>query len=231
MKREVSMPFDEKLWVFDKAETFALSGWLTQAETIRREMNRLVFSAWKQITEEQALSKSVLRRYVGYRHTQKALVDREAIGVHGGTYAEELIASIVRARVMQKFPNEIEIHQNRWDKTAKREADICFLRKGKLAVVIEVKSALTKEEWKRVAQIKEDYNKLEEPPSYWLLAIRADALDDVLEKAVNEDSSCCVLSKQGRRMFELPEDDLRVWKPLEPWLDRLMSSLKSEKDL
>jgi hypothetical protein len=149
--------------------------------------------------------------------------------VHGGTYAEELIASIVRARVIQEFPNHVQIHQNRWDKTAKREADICLLRKDRLAVVIEVKSALTKEEWKRVAQIKEDYNRLDNPPNYWLLAIRADALDATLEKAVDEDARCCVLSKQGRKMFELPEHDLRVWKPLEPWLDKLMSSLKSEK--
>jgi hypothetical protein len=79
------MSFDEKLWVLDKSETFALSGWLTQAGTIRREMSRLVFSHWEKITEEQALSKSVLRRYVGYWHTHKALLDREANGVHGGT--------------------------------------------------------------------------------------------------------------------------------------------------
>jgi hypothetical protein len=96
------MSFDEKLWVLDKSETFALSGWLTQAETIRRELNRLAFSHWEQIKEEQALSKSILRRYVGYWHTHKALVDREAIGVHAGTYAEELIASIARARVLRR---------------------------------------------------------------------------------------------------------------------------------
>ena len=83
--------------------------------------------------------------------------------------------------------------------------------------MIEVKSALTKEEWKRAAQIKEDYDRLDNPPSYWLLAIRADALDATLEKAVDEDARCCVLSKHGRKM------------PLEPWLDKLMSSLKSEK--
>jgi hypothetical protein len=223
------MSFDEKLWMLDKSETFALSGWLTQAETIRREMNRLVFSHWEKIKEEQALSKSVLRRYVGYWHTHKALVDREAIGVHGGTYAEELIASIVRARVVRQFPNELGLHQNRWDKIAKREADICLLHRGRLVVVIEIKSALTKEEWRKAAQIKEDYNKLDNPPTYWLLAIRADGLDAGLEEAIDRDAFCCVLSRQGRKIFELPEHDLKVWKPLEPWLDKLMSAVTLEK--
>jgi hypothetical protein len=221
------MPFDEKLWVLDKSETFALSGWLTQAETIRREINRLVFSHWEQIRDEQVLSRSVLRRYVGYWQTHKALVDREAIGVHGGTYAEELIASIVRARVTKDSLKNVEIQQNRWDRDAKREADICFLRDGKLVLVIEVKSALNREEWKRAGQIKEDYQKLADPPGYWLLAIRADALDSALEMAVNEDSSCCVLSKQGRKIVDLPEQDLKIWKPLEHWLDSLMASLKT----
>jgi len=216
------MSLDEKLWVLDKSETFALSGWLTQAETIRREMNRLVFSHWNQIKDEQALSKSVLRRYVGYWHTHRDLVDREAIGVHGGTYAEELIASIVRARVLKDCGKDIQIYQNRWDKDAKHEADICATRNKRLLLVIEVKSALTREEWKRTRQIKADYQKLANPPSYWLLAIRADSLDEVLQKAVNDDPSCCVLSKQGRKAFTLPGQDIEIWKPLENWLDALM---------
>lgn len=55
------MSVDEKLWVLDKSETFALSGWLTQAETICRKVNRLVFSHWDEVKKEQALSKSLLR--------------------------------------------------------------------------------------------------------------------------------------------------------------------------
>ena len=157
------MPLDEKLWVLDNSETFALSGWLTQAETIRREMNRLVFSHWDQAKEEQALSKSILRRYVRYWHTHRALVDREAIGVHGGTYAEELVASIVRARIQKDFGNDIQILQNHWDTVVKREADICALRHDKLLAVIEVKSALTKREWKKTRQTKEDHQKLSNP--------------------------------------------------------------------
>jgi len=47
------MSLDEKLWVLDKSETFALSGWLTQAESIRREMNRLVFSHWDQVKKSR----------------------------------------------------------------------------------------------------------------------------------------------------------------------------------
>ena len=101
-----------------------------------------------------------------------------------------------------------------------------MLRKDRLVVVIGIKSALTKEEWKRAANIKEDYKKLDSPPSYWLLAIRADSHDASLEKAVNEDDCCCVLSREGRKMLELPEHELKVWKPLEPWLDNLIASLK-----
>jgi hypothetical protein len=220
------MSFDEKLWVLDKSETFALSGWLTQAETIRRELNRLVFSHWEEITKEQALSKSVLRRYIGYWHTHKALVEREAIGVHGGTYAEELIASIVRARVLQEFGEEIQVRQSHRDKTAQREADICLLRKDKPVVVIEVKSELTKDEWEKIGIIKRDYQKLESRPSYWLLAIRASSLDDSLEKAVDDDACSCVLSKGGKKVLDIPEHKLQVWKPLEPWLDNLIASLK-----
>lgn len=219
------MPIDEKLWVLDKSETFALSGWLTQAETIRREANRLVFSHWDQIKTEQALSKSVVRRYIGYWNTYRALVEREAIGVHGGTYAEELIASILRARVAKDCEKDVQIHQSRWDKVAKREADICAIRNEELLVVIEVKSVLTKEEWGRTRQIKDDYQRLDRPPSYWLVAIRAEGLNEVLEKAVNDDSSCCVLSKQGRKIFTLPEQAIEIWKPLENWLDSLMATL------
>ena len=219
------MALDEKLWVLDKSETFALSGWLTQAETIRREMNRLVFSHWKQIKDEQALSKSVLRRYIGYTNTHRALVDRESIGTHGGTYAEELIASIVRARVEKDSQQGIQVHQNHWDKVAKREADICAMRNNKLLVVIEVKSVLTKEEWRQTRQIKEDYQKLDSPPSYWLIAIRADGLDESLEKALDDDPGSCVLSKQGKKIFTLPEQTLEIWKPLENWLDSLMDAL------
>lgn len=219
------MPLDEKLWVLDKSETFALSGWLTQAETIRREMNRLVFSHWDQVKEERALSKSILRRYVGYWHTYRALLDREAIGVHGGTYAEELVASVVRARVQRDFGNDMQILQNHWDKIVKREADICALRHDKLLVVIEVKSALTKDEWKKTRQTKEEYQKLSNPPGYWLLAMRADGLDEALQNAVNDDSTCCVLSKQGRKTFDLPEQSIEIWKPLENWLDALVKTL------
>jgi hypothetical protein len=224
--QHLGVPIDEKLWVLDKSETFALSGWLTQAETIRREMNRLVFSHWNQIRDEQALSKSVLRRYIGYTNTHRALVDRESIGTHGGTYAEELIASIIRARVARDFQEDIHIHQNLWDKIAKREADVCAMRNDKLLLVIEVKSVLTKEEWRKTRQIKEDYQKLESPPSYWLIAIRADGLDEPLEKALDDDSASCVLSKQGRKIFTLPEQKLEMWKPLENWLDVMMEALK-----
>jgi len=220
------MALDEKLWVLDKSETFALSGWLTQAETIRREMNRLVFSHWNQIKDEQALSKSVLRRYIGYSNTHRALIDRESIGTHGGTYAEELIASIVRGRVAKDSQQDIQLHQNRWDKVAKREADICAMRSDKLLVVIEVKSVLTKEEWRKTRQIKEDYQKLESPPSYWLIAIRGDGLDKPLEKALDDDPASCVLSKQGRKIFTLPEQSIEIWKPLENWLELLMDALK-----
>jgi len=222
------VPLDEKLWVLDKSETFALSGWLTQAETIRREMNRLVFAHWEQVKDEQALSKSVLRRYVGYTNTHRALINREAIGTHGGTYAEELIASIVRARVAKDSEDRVQVHQNRWDKTAQREADICLIMDSKTLVVIEVMSALTKEEWRKTRLIKEDYQKLDSPPSYWILAIRADGLDESLEKAVNDDPTCCVLSKQGRKIFTAPEQTLDIWKPLENWLDSLMAALKAK---
>jgi len=95
--------------------------------------------------------------------------------------------------------------------------------------VIEVKSELTKDEWKKIETIKEDYRKLDPPPTYWLLAIRAGALDPLLEKAINEDARCCVLSKEGKKVLDIPEHKLQVWKPLEPWLDNLVFSLKSPK--
>jgi len=141
------------------------------------------------------------------------LVDREAIGVHGGTYAEELIASIVRARVVQRFPNELELHQNRWDKTAKREADICLLHRGRLVVVIEIKSALTKEEWKKAAQIKEDYNKLDNPPNYWLLAIRADGLDSGLAQLSTETPAAVCFQGRGERYSSYQSTILKSGSP------------------
>lgn len=222
------MALDEKLWVLDKCETLALSGWLSEALTIRREMNLLVFDHWDKVKREKALSRSVLRRYVGYWNTHRALVDREAIGVHGGHYAEELIASVVRARI-KYVKKDVEIHQNRWDKIAKRESDICAIRKDKTVLVIEVKSALTKQEWEKTRQIKEIYQKLSDPPAYWLVALRVDALDAALEGAVDNDPTCCVLTKQGRGrkggdIFKLPEEKIEIWKTLEDWLDLLMDS-------
>jgi hypothetical protein len=222
------MSVDEKLWVLDKSETFALSGWLTQAETIRREINRLVFSHWDEVKKEQALSRSLLRRYIGYWHTHRELSEKEAMGVHGGTYAEDLVASVFRARIVRDCEENIQVFQNRWDKTVKREADICAVRDKQLLAVIEVKSALTREEWKRTRQTKEDYQKLPTPPSYWLLAIRADGLDPATKNVVADDASCCVLSAEGRKLFTLPEQGLEIWKPLEGWLDALIGSVLSD---
>jgi hypothetical protein len=219
------MSVDEKLWVLDKSETFALSGWLTQAETIRREINRLVLSHWDEVKKEQALSKSLLRRYIGYWHTHRDLSEKEAMGVHGGTYAEDLVASFFRARIVKDFGENLQVFQNHWDKTVKREADICAIRDKRLLAVIEVKSALTKEEWKRIRQAKEDYQKLPTPPSYWSLAIRADGLDPLIKNQVVDDPTCCVLSAEGRKAFMLPEQALEIWKPLENWLDTLMETL------
>ncbi len=94
--------------------------------------------------------------YVGYTNTHRALIEREAIGTHGGTYAEELIASIVRARVAKESEDGVQIHQNHWDKTTQREADICAILNKQILVVIEVsaKSALTKEEWRKLGKSK-----------------------------------------------------------------------------
>jgi hypothetical protein len=81
-----------------------------------------------------------------------------------------------------------------------------------LVVVIEIKSALTKAEWKKAAQIKEDYNKLDNPPNYWLLAIRADGLDSGLHSYRRRRLLLCAF-KAGRKIFELPEHDLKSGSP------------------
>lgn len=218
------MQINEKLWVLDKTETLALSAWLSEAESIRREINKLVFDHWDEAKDEKALSRSLLRRYVAYRHAYEALVQRESTGVHGGTYSEELIASVIRA----KFANttdEIEIRQSHWDRTAYREADICLLRGDQPLVVIEVKSALTKDELRKAAEARESWSKLPAPPSYWVAAIRAEGLDAKTEDEVNADPHCCVLSKQGRKILSLPEEKLEIWKPIEPWLDSLATAV------
>jgi hypothetical protein len=79
--------------------------------------------------------------------------------------------------------------------------------------------------------LRDDYKKLDNPPSYWLLAIRAGVLDAALEKAVEEDPGCCVLSKEGKKVLEIPEHELRVRKPLEPWLDSLVLSIQVRSKL
>jgi hypothetical protein len=216
-----------ELWNLGKEETLAYSEWLIKAELIRNQINQSAFLDWDKTTKEHRLSKCVLQRYIDYVHVSKRLIPREALGTHPGTYAEDLIAAIVRARIAQECP-DVEVQQNKWHKTPWREADISLLRNGSLRIVIEVKSALTKDEWEKIQEAREAYKKLDDPPSYWLVAIRVDALDAALKEAIDNDAHCCVLSKEGRKLITIPADKLQVWKPLEPWLDNLIAALKSD---
>jgi hypothetical protein len=54
-------------------------------------------------------------------------------------------------------------------------------------------------------------------------------LDESLENALDDDPGYCVLSKQGRKIFTLPEQTLEIWKPLENWRDSLMDMIESNR--
>jgi len=138
------MPIGDQMWMLDKSETFALSGWLTEAETIRKETNRLVLSNWAQVKSESSLSVSILRRYIGYWNAYREFTDHRAMGTHGGGYAEDLVASIVRSIVNAKFGERFHILQNQWIPEVQMEADISVWEvSGKdfrLRAILEVKS-------------------------------------------------------------------------------------------
>jgi hypothetical protein len=100
---EQRMHVNDRMWVLDKSETFALSAWLAQAVNVRREINRLLFSEWEEVKSARALSFSILRRYIGYWNAHRDLTEREAMGTHGGNYAEEIVASIIRGLIQHRF--------------------------------------------------------------------------------------------------------------------------------
>src|ERR1700730_15864180 len=115
---------NEKMWVLDKSETFALSAWLAQAGKFRREINRLALSNWADVKSARALSFSILRRYIGYWNAHRDLMEKEAMGTHGGNYAEEIVASIIRAHVRDQFGEKFHVRQNVWLSDMKKEPDI-----------------------------------------------------------------------------------------------------------
>ena len=173
------MSIGDKLWVLDKSETFALAAWLAQATNVRREINRLLFSNWADVKAERALSFSLLRRHIGYWNSYVDLTDREAMGTHGGNYAEELIASIVRGLVVQRFGERFEVRQNVWLNDMKKEPDISIWKKpDELRAVIEVKTVLDKAQWADVKEQRAAY--LERRPSsdFRLVALRGSGLPE-----------------------------------------------------
>jgi hypothetical protein len=215
------------MWVLDKSETFALAAWLAQATNVRREINRMLFSNWQSVKAERALSFSLLRRHIGYWNAHLDLTDREAMGTHGGNYAEELIASIVRGLVEHRFGNGFDVRQNVWLNDVKKEPDISIWKKpDELRAVIEVKTVLDKAQWADVKEQRSVYQKKNPSPDFRLIAFRASGLLDSVKNEIGQEQWACVLWDKGGKGASLRESEIVIWKPIEDALDAAMEQLR-----
>ena len=221
---------DEKMWVLDKSENFALSAWLAQAGNVRREINRLSRENWAQVKSRHALSFSILRRYIGYWNAYKDLTNRESMGTHGGTYAEEIVASVIRAWVRGKPNNALEVQQNEWLKELKKEPDISIWAPGApgsrdLLSVVEVKTVLDKAQWEDVKEQRTKYHTWRSSVSFWLVALRAAGLTASLRSEIDQEPWACVLWDKGGPATDLREKDITIWKPIETLLEAAIEPL------
>jgi hypothetical protein len=222
------MSVDERMWVLDKSETFALAGWLAQAVNVRREINRLVFSNWKEVKSARALSFSLLRRHIGYWNAHLDLTDREAMGTHGGKYAEELVASIIRGLVHREFGDRFEVRQNHWLNDVKKEPDISISDKSEqLQSVIEVKTVLDKAQWADVKEQRLSYLAKHPSVDFRLIAFRAAGLPEAAKSEISEEPWACVLWIKGGTGSGLRESDISIWKPIEDALDAAIEKLRA----
>ena len=224
------MSIHEKMWALDKSEIFALSAWLAQAGNVRREISRLGLENWAEVKSERALSVSILRRYIGYRNAYEDLTRRESMGTHGGTYVEEIVASVIRAHVQGQFGDRFEVQQNVWLKELKKEPDISIWagsgESAELRAVMEVKTVLDKSQWTDVKDQRDKYLSWRPTLDFRLIALRAAGLPDSLKKEIDQEPWVCVLWDKGGVGSNLRESEIKVWKPIEDSLEAAMECLR-----
>ena len=173
-----------------------------------------------------ALSYSLLRRHMGYWNAHRELTEREAMGTHGGNYAEEMVASILRGLVNQKFEVRFEVRQNVWLRELQREPDISVWESDKLCAVVEVKTVLDKSQWTDVKEQRNAYLMRHPDADFRLVALRASGLSNSVKEEINKEAWACVLWNKSGAGGSLLESDITIWKPIEEALEAAMEHLQ-----
>ena len=152
------------------------------------------------------------------------------MGTHGGMYAEETVASIIRANVQARFGDTFEVRQNEWLKELKKEPDISIwagLGDAKeLRTVVEIKTVLDRSQWTDVMEQRAKYLSWCSKIDFRLIALRATALTPEIRKEIENAPWACVLWEKSGGGAYLRESEIRIWKPIEDSLEAAIECLE-----